>query len=382
MAAERRLITIGHSYVVGENRRLAHEMARAGAGRWSVTAVAPAAFHGDLRRVELERISGESCAVVPLRMRFDRSAHLMSYRGLRDALSGGDLVHAWEEPYILAGAQIARAVPRGVPLAYATFQNLAKRYPWPFSRFERQSLARASGWIAFGQSVEATLGSRDGYVDLPHRVIPPGVDVDRFRPDRAAGARMRRSAGWQDDDLVVGFLGRFAPQKGIRDLCLALERMRAPWRALFVGGGALQGELERFGRAHPGRVHIATRVAHSDVPPWINAMTILCAPSRTTARWREQFGRMLIEAMACGVPVVASGSGEMPSVVGDAGRIVEEGDAVRWAEQLDALLEDAGARGALGRAGMQRARSRYAWPVVARQHLDFFESLIGSGANA
>jgi len=72
----------------------------------------------------------------------------------------------------------------------------------------------------------------------------------------------------------------------------------------------------------------------------------------------------------------------MPSVVGDAGRIVEEGDAVRWAEQLDALLEDAGARGALGRAGMERARSRYAWPVVARQHLDFFESLIGSGANA
>ena len=62
-----------------------------------------------------------------------------------------------------------------------------------------------------------------------------------------------------------------------------------------------------------------TGVAHDDVPEYLNAMDLLCAPSQTTARWREQFGRMLIEAMACGVPVVASRSGEIPYVVGDAG---------------------------------------------------------------
>jgi phosphatidylinositol alpha-1,6-mannosyltransferase len=382
VSAERRLVTIGHSYVVGENRRLAHEMARAGRGRWSVAAIAPASFHGDLRPIALERIPDEACAVVPLRMRFDRSAHLMSYRGLRDALSRADLVHAWEEPYVFAGAQIARGTPHGVPLVYATFQNLSKSYPWPFSAFEHRSLERASGWIAFGRTVETTLGSRAGYANLPHRVIPPGVDTDRFHPDRAAGARTRRSLGWQDDDLVVGFLGRFAPQKGIGDLCRALERMRTPWRALFVGGGVLQSDLERFAEAHPGRVHIASDVTHSAVPPWINAMTLLCAPSRTTARWREQFGRMLIEAMACGVPVVATDSGEMPCVVGDAGRIVPEGDPIRLGEQLETLLQDAGSRDALGRAAVERARTLYAWPIVAGQHLDFFESLIDSRSQA
>jgi glycosyltransferase involved in cell wall biosynthesis len=377
LAAERRLVTIGHSYVVAENRRLAHEMALAGRGRWTVTAIAPATFRGDLRRIALEPIAGEACAVLPLRVRFDRSPHLMSYRGLRGALSAGaDVVHCWEEPYVLAAAQVARVAPPQARVVFATFQNIRKNYPWPLSGFERASMRRASGWIAFGQSVAQTLGSLDLYAGKPHRVIPPGVDVERFRPDPSAGMTIRRQLGWPDDALVVGYLGRFEPQKGISDLCAALDQTRSPWRALLVGGGTLRGDLERFSAAHPGRVHVATEVTHGEVPRWLNAMTVLCAPSLTTVAWREQFGRMLIEAMACGVPVVASDSGEMPAVVGDAGRILPEADPRSWAAALDALLDDRGGREDLGRRGIERARSCFAWPVVARQHIDFCDALM------
>jgi phosphatidyl-myo-inositol dimannoside synthase len=123
-------------------------------------------------------------------------------------------------------------------------------------------------------------------------------------------------------------------------------------------------------------VHIASGVAHSDVPQWLNAMTLLCAPSRTTPAWREQFGRMLIEAMACGVPAFASDSGEMPAVIHEAGRVLPEGDADAWAIAIDNHLRDEEMRATLSRRGVERAHTYFAWPVVARRHLDFFETIL------
>ena len=116
--------------------------------------------------------------------------------------------------------------------------------------------------------------------------------------------------------------------------------------------------------------------AHGDVPAHLNAMDLMCAPSQTTARWREQFGRMLIEAMACGVPVVASRSGEIPHVVGDAGLVVDEADVASWTSAIDRLLGDPAARRDLSARGIARAHDKYAWPVVARAHLKFFEELL------
>jgi len=381
VGAERRLITIGHSYVVAENRRLAHEMAIAGRGRWRVTAIAPKAYRGDLRRITLEPLEGEACALVPLGVRFDRAPHLMMYAGLRGALSSAvDVVHCWEEPYVAAGAQVAKHTPAGARLVYGTFQNLSKSYPPPFAELERRSLDRAAGWIAFGRTVENTLVTRAGYGGIPHRVIPPGVDVERFTPDTSSGRAVRRRIGWPEDALVVGYLGRFTVEKGIHDLCDALDRLRSPWHGLFVGGGALQTDLERFRDRHPGRVHIANGVSHADVPQWLNAMTVLSAPSRTTPQWREQFGRMLIEAMACGIPVVATTSGEMPHVVDDAARVVPEQDPAALADAIATLLADDGVRNQLSAAGIARARKCFAWATVARQHLDFFDALVESNA--
>ena len=97
------------------------------------------------------------------------------------------------------------------------------------------------------------------------------------------------------------------------------------WRALWVGGGAMEGMLRDWAARHGDRVRIVTGVGHDRVPGYLNAMDLLAAPSQTTPRWKEQFGRMLLEAMAAGVPVVASDSGEIPHVVKDAGRVVPAG---------------------------------------------------------
>ena len=116
------------------------------------------------------------------------------------------------------------------------------------------------------------------------------------------------------------------PAKGLRVLMQALDDVRRALARAVCRRRPDGRELTAFTAEHPGRVHVLTGVAHDDVPAFLNAMDVLCAPSQTTARWREQFGRMLIEAMACGVPVIASRSGEIPYVVGDAGLVVDEAD--------------------------------------------------------
>src|SRR5262245_23768814 len=143
-----------------------------------------------------------------------------------------DLVHCWEEPYVAAAAQVARAASARVPLVFATFQNISKRYPPPFGWIEKFALGRADGMIAYGDTSRAVLDAR-GWSGRT-RTIPPGVDVDRFKPDAASRDRVRTSCGWKESGApVVGFVGRFVPEKGIKLLTTALDRISLPWRALF-----------------------------------------------------------------------------------------------------------------------------------------------------
>ena len=144
-----------------------------------------------------------------------------------------------------AGAQVAAAAPRRARVVPATFQNIVKPYPPPLGYCERSVMRRASGWIAFGETVHEAHGAKPLYAARPSRVIPPGVDVVRFRPDAAARAAVRVAARLDDDTPVVGFLGRFVRGEGRRVLMQALERRPRPWRALFVGGGPMAAELRR-----------------------------------------------------------------------------------------------------------------------------------------
>lgn len=378
MSPPRRLLTLGHSYVVGTNRGLARAMAAAGTGEWEVTAAAPASFPGDLGPIALDPAPGERVEALPVHGA--GRIHTMLYgRPLRALLRRGwDVVHCWEEPYVLAGAQVAAWTPRGAKLVFATFQNLRKEYPPPFRWTERYAMRRADGWIAFGHTVREALAPRPGYGGRPHRVIPPGVDTTLFRPDPEARARVRASLGWADGGPpVVGYLGRFVPEKGVETLTRALDAAAQPWRALFVGGGRMEADLRAWSARHGDRVRIVTGVGHERVPEQLSAMDLLCAPSRTTPRWMEQLGRMLTEAMACGVPVIGSESGEIPIVIGEAGIIVPEDDVRGWTAAIDALLAAPARRAELSARGLARARNVFALDVVARRHLDFFGHLLG-----
>jgi len=370
--------------VVGANRALAHAVQRAAGDRWDVQIIAPRYFHGrdDLRPAAFSPRPDEPCPVVPIPAYLTRFVHVFGYGlpSLRRVMCGSwDVVHAWEEPYIFAGAELAACAPRSARFVFRTAQSLNKWYPPPFNLFERYTLSRAAGWICSGRLVAENLAKRPRYNSRPMACIPLGVDTMVFRPDPTARTETRRALGWTaDGPPVVGYLGRFVPEKGLGILTAALDDVRTPWRALLLGGGKLEGKLRAWAARYPDdRVRILTDVAHDRVAPHLLAMDVLAAPSLTTRQWKEQFGRMLIEGMACGVAVVGSDSGEIPHVIADAGEVVAEADVSSWSQMLGALLENPKRRAELGDLGRERAESCFAWPIIGRKHLQFFDEFLG-----
>jgi glycosyltransferase involved in cell wall biosynthesis len=242
-------------------------------------------------------------------------------------------------------------------------------------------MSRAAGWISFATTVTDALSNRPGYAELPTRQIPPGVDLEAFRPDLAAREATHREVGWvAEGPPVIGFLGRFTPEKGLTHMMRVLDHLTTPWRALFVGEGIMHDSLQQWGSNHGDRVRVCTGVRHAQVPRYLNAMDILCAPSQTMPNWREQFGRVMVEAFASGVTVVGSDSGEIPHVIKDAGLIAGEKDETGWHDSLMSLLNNPALRAELAARGLQRARDHFAWPVIARKYLDFFEELVEANA--
>jgi glycosyltransferase involved in cell wall biosynthesis len=377
------LLTVGHSYVVRTNRRLADALQHVGNGEWDVTVAAPSLYkgsprYGDFQPSKLIVGDDETVKVVGIPVALSNRVHIALYgRQLHKLMSAGfDAVLSWEEPFILPGAQIVRWAPRNAVVTVLTYQNIKKSYPPPFNWLERATMARADGWVAAATLVEETLEDRPMYAARPHRVLGPGVDTNQFRPDAAARARIRAMLGWADNGApVVGYLGRITEAKGVPLLTRALDGIQHPWRALFVGSGSAETELRRWATRYGANVQILSVVGHEEVPEYLNAMDILCVPSQTTPIWREQFGRVLIEAFACGVCVVASDSGEIPHVVDDAGCIVGERDEVGWRREIAALIENAERRKDLAERGLARVAAHYTWSVIGTRYLEFFDDL-------
>jgi glycosyltransferase involved in cell wall biosynthesis len=239
-----------------------------------------------------------------------------------------------------------------------------KRYPWPWSSIEKRTFARAP-WAIAGNAEGADVLRRRGYTGEV-RVIPQfGVDPEVFRPrpgDPAVEA-LRTRLGLPARG-VIGYVGRLVREKGVLELLEAFASVAASGprvhaggtppsvapregpALLLLGGGPLRREIERRagGAALRGRVRVLDAVPSTLVPLHMNLLDLLVLPSRTTPRWKEQFGRVLVEAMASGVPVLGSDSGEIPRVIGGAGTVFREGDVRAMGEAiLRRLGEIAGA---------------------------------------
>lgn len=276
-----------------------------------------------------------------------------------------DIFHVDEEPFNLATAEAFFWAERVRARAlFVTWATVYRDYPPPFSLFERYTHRHAAAAIAGNTAALAVLARR-GFAG-PTAIVPLAIDPALYPPREEQG---------RTGPFTIGFLGRLVREKGAHILLDAAATLRGDWRILIVGGGDQEGALReravRLGIA--ARVEFVPQVPSSEVPSWLRRLDVLAVPSLTIPTWKEQFGRVIIEAMASRVAVVGSDSGEIPRVIADAGLVTPEGDAPALAAALQGLLDNVPRRRALAEAGRARALARYTWDHVARQYRDVYE---------
>lgn len=320
--------------------------------------------------VSCEPEQGNEIRVYPSRIAFGFRHQRVLYLDLPRVLQHvkPDFILAVAQPESYAAAQVcinSRLYARKAKLGFFSSRNIdypREGFPYKLKFTHRMcdAITRMSGpEISFYRPEAA------GKLLAPYakRLVyaPHVVDCTLFRKYKSEAV----SGG--EKRIVIGYVGRLVREKGLYVLLEALRNLPGPVRLLTIGEGPEEKHLRRLA-AECGladRVEFCPPVPHAEVPAMLNMLDVLALPSLETAKWTELFGRVLIEGMACEVPIVASRSGGIPEVVGDAGTLVSPGDSAALAAALDHLSCNPSVRCALGRKGRERALQHFDVPVVA-----------------
>lgn len=264
-------------------------------------------------------------------------------------------IHSPLEPILPLLALRTLAAPKVG--TFHTYVSSGKVWPYDvFRGFVSASFRRLAGFVAVSEAAERFIA---GYFPGDYTIIPNGVDVSRFSPEQAALARFR------SPDFKVLFVGRIDPRKGLRYLLQAfpiLYQQVPAIRFIVVGSGILRGYYERFlPRVFRPRVHFEGFVSPEDLPRYYASADVFCAP----ALGGESFGIVLLEALATGLPVVASNIAGYNSVITDGrdGFLVPAKDSLAIAEALAKLQGNSALRQAMGSRGREKALG-YSWERV------------------
>ncbi len=336
-----------------------------------LTVLVPPYWNDSRGAQPLERLhtQGYTLRVIPIR--FAGAYHWHYYPTLARELEHlrPDVLHVDEEPYNLATwLAVRHAVRLRIPALFFTWQNIYRRYPPPFSWFERYVYEHVRFAIAGNEEALRVL-RRKGYRG-PARVLPQfGIDPNLFRP-----MPEKRPVS---QPFTIGYVGGLVPEKGVDLLLRAAARLPGEWRVLIVGAGKMQRAWQRLARqlGIAARVQWLPRQPSHQMPSIYAALDVLVLPSRTRRNWKEQFGRVLIEAMACEVPVIGSTCGEIPNVIGDAGLLFPEGDVNALAEHLRELQANPDLRRELGIQGRRRVLAHFTHERIAAESVAIYRHI-------
>lgn len=291
-----------------------------------------------------------------------------------------DVVDIHEEPYSVSGFQSMFLASRHVPQAACVFysaQNIVKRYPPPFCWTEKWVYARAQGAYPCSLSVQETL--RQKGFDKPADVVPLGVNPAIFS-ESAPPMSITHDA----DSFVIGFTGRLEEYKGLGVLIRALAKLKESRRIkpvlLVAGGGSATGVMKLLASQLGVSSDITWlgELKAEQMPSFYTTCNVIAVPSLSTPTWKEQFGRVPVEAMACGIPVISSDSGSLQEVVGDVGICAPEGDVNGLAASIERFATDETFRArsiALGRTKVARV---YTWDAIAQQKLALYRNAVAA----
>jgi len=373
-----RILSVGHSYVVGLNRGILREIAKD--SNFDVTVVGPSFFKGSLRDLPFEKEpSGSPLKVKTIPAYLTHRMHIFAYDhfALKKIFQEKyDILHVWEEPYIFAGYQIARLAAKSkIPFCVRTAQSLIKKYPFPFSKFEKRVFGWCGGWIAGGQLVFKAMEEKGWNQQEKGSILSLAVDTDHFTPfTLEQKIAKQKKLGLKGP--LLGFLGRLEEEKGLDLLMKALGSIKdQSWSILFMGSGSYKEKLESWAKNQGLEDRVAVRLfPHNQVADFLPACDLLLCPSQTRPFWKEQFGRMIVEGFAAGVPILASDSGEIPRVVGEAGGVLSETDTQVWADTIRQLINDPQKLKDWREKGLERAE-QFSSRTLGNKYKEYYQKL-------
>jgi glycosyltransferase involved in cell wall biosynthesis len=362
-----RVLMLSKALVVGIYQRKLEALARQGI---ELMAVVPPSWRDERGDTPLEHAYTQGYTLMVLPLVFNGSFHLHTYRGLGRVMRAfrPHIVHIDEEPYNLACWQAHHhAHQLGAKSLVFSWQNIRRSYPPPFSLGEAWMLNTVDHLLCGTESAAEVWRSK-GYRGALSVIPQFGSDETLFCPPTTIPAR----------PFTVGYFGRLVKEKGVHVLLAAFAALPADARLLILGSGpqqnALQAQAVQLDISE--RVHFQQQIPSLQMPALYHQIDVLALPSLTRPNWKEQFGRVLVEAMMSEVAVVGSDSAAIPYVIGDSGVIVPEGDPAALASALRRLYDDPAARSALAKRGRARALAHFTNGQIVSATIDVYTQMM------
>ncbi|HEY5892631.1 MAG TPA: glycosyltransferase [Chthoniobacterales bacterium] len=383
------LLIVSHTYLAPENRKKVHMLAR----QFDVTCAIPdklvTALNTVLEAEKLPADEGIDLRSLPLVGRSDRTTRFR-LRGL-DGLfreKEFDAVIAEAEPWSAMRWQAwwwKRRLQPAALFGEFSWENVPRPgLKGAIFRAMYRAAAATSDFAIAGNHGSRTFFLEAGMSSSRVLLAPQlGVDETLFTPVSGETCRsLRQQADLPVDGFLIGFAGRFSAEKGVLDLVAAVQKVREtrpeePVYLVLLGNGPLKSELEKLHETRPW-LHLLPPRDHDEVASFMQMLDVFVLPSKPLTDgkdlWVEQFGHVLIEAMACGVPCVGSSSGEIPVVIGEDGAVFPYSDIPELAGKLEFLLANPLEREALAQRQRDRVLNRYTNAALATIWGDFILS--------
>lgn len=362
-----RVLMVSKACIVGIYQRKLELIAQQGI---NLQVLVPPSWKDERGEQPLERVytAGYDLKAVPIR--FNGNFHLHHYPTLVEHIRAfqPDIVHIDEEPYNVATWQaLYHAKLIGAKSLFFSWQNIKRNYLPPFNWGERWVFKNVD-YALVGTDDAGEVMRAKGY-DKPMQTIPQfGTDEDLFHPAESQ----------PDRPFTIGFIARIVPEKGVELLLKAVRRIQGDWRLRLVSGGSAIDQMKTLAQSLniADKVEFVGQLPSTELPAEYHKIDVLVLPSLTKPNWKEQFGRVLVEAMASGVPVIGSDSGAIPTVVGAAGLIVPEGDISALAQAIRYVMNEPTQRADLIRRGRDRFLTYYTHESIAKATVEVYQKML------
>ncbi|MEL6495599.1 MAG: glycosyltransferase [Cyanobacteria bacterium J06623_7] len=368
-----KVLFVSHTYVVGVNQGKLKAIADLGV---EVALLAPSNWRATEwnRSLELETPFPE-LKIYPAPVWFTGrvGAHMYSPWKIRQVIKDfqPDVIQVEEEIFSLCALEVAFwAKLYRKPMVVFGWENQQRSLP-AFRRWVRDYVMNATDiYLAGNQDGAEVL--RNWKFPGKIEVMPQmGVDTNLFSP----------VAKPEPETLNIGFLGRLVPEKGLDVLFTAVSQLKQQGincQVTICGSGKSEAEL----KAAVAQQQISDRiiwrgaVPHEAAPVELAKFDVLVLPSRTVATWKEQFGHVIIEAMAMGIPVIGSSCGEIPHVIDRPELVFPEGNPVALAAILQRTIRDRPWRREMGNYGLERVARLYSHTSIARRLIEQWHTVV------